>query len=78
MRLDRIVLDHKQDVEWIIELWLRIHGGDPAPDGKVAHIDPTAAMLAVALSARLAEVHGTRPIKDEVLQKRLAHVGIAA
>jgi hypothetical protein len=20
------------EVEWIIELWLRIHGGDPAPD----------------------------------------------
>lgn len=23
---------HKNDIEWIIELWLRIHGGDPVPD----------------------------------------------
>ncbi len=42
---------HKNDIEWIIELWLRIHGGDPVPEqisaaavniirGLAAHIDP--------------------------------------
>lgn len=23
---------HDNDVAWIIELWLRIHGGDPVPE----------------------------------------------
>ena len=42
---------HKNDIEWIIELWLRIHGGDPVPDqinraaidiirGVSAHLNP--------------------------------------
>jgi hypothetical protein len=27
-----IVAIHKNDPQWIIALWLAIHGGDPAPD----------------------------------------------
>jgi hypothetical protein len=27
-----IVAIHKNDPQWIISLWLAIHGGDPAPD----------------------------------------------
>lgn len=27
----KIVATHIKDVEWIISLWLAIHGGDPAP-----------------------------------------------
>ncbi len=45
---------HKNDIEWIIELWLRIHGGDPVPDrihgvaaeiirGLAVHLDPAKA-----------------------------------
>jgi hypothetical protein len=28
-----IVGIHKNDPQWIIALWLAIHGGDPAPEG---------------------------------------------
>ncbi len=28
----QITAIHKNDVEWIISLWLAIHGGDPAPE----------------------------------------------
>jgi hypothetical protein len=34
-KLRPIVADHKNDPQWIIELWLAIHGGDPAPNVKV-------------------------------------------
>jgi hypothetical protein len=27
-----IVAIHRNDPQWIIALWLAIHGGDPAPD----------------------------------------------
>jgi hypothetical protein len=30
LRMERI--EHEWTIEWVIELWLRIHGGDPAPD----------------------------------------------
>jgi len=26
-----LVADHAPDIQWIIALWLAIHGGDPAP-----------------------------------------------
>ena len=28
----KIVAIHKNDPQWIIALWLAIHGGDPAPE----------------------------------------------
>jgi hypothetical protein len=28
----RLVDDHVRDIAWLLELWRRIHGGDPAPD----------------------------------------------
>ena len=28
----QIVAIHKNDPQWIIALWLAIHGGDPAPE----------------------------------------------
>lgn len=77
MKLHDIVLDHEQDVAWIIALWLRIHGGDPAPDGRMhVQIDPTAALLAITLSARLAEVHGTPALSREMFEQRLRRAGI--
>ena len=27
-----IKMIHKNDIEWIIQLWHAIHGGDPAPE----------------------------------------------
>ncbi|PXA86827.1 hypothetical protein DMC18_21555 [Caulobacter sp. D5] len=37
MALRPIVLAHANDPHWIIELWLKIHGGDPAPDVRVVN-----------------------------------------
>ncbi|CAN5573368.1 hypothetical protein BH10PSE4_BH10PSE4_00250 [soil metagenome] len=31
-QLRPLVFTHKNDPHWIIELWLKIHGGDPAPE----------------------------------------------
>jgi hypothetical protein len=31
-----IVATHKNDPQWIISLWLAIHGGDPGPDGIIS------------------------------------------
>nr|WP_295660670.1 hypothetical protein [Polymorphobacter sp.] len=28
----QITAVHKNDIEWIISLWLAIHGGDPVPE----------------------------------------------
>jgi hypothetical protein len=30
VRVERV--EHEWTIEWVIELWRRIHGGDPAPD----------------------------------------------
>ena len=42
-----IVGIHKNDPQWIIALWLAIHGGDPAPDGISMHKAEEAATSAI-------------------------------
>ncbi len=39
-------LIHKNDIEWIIELWHRIHGGDPVPE-KVREMDQRQVQVAL-------------------------------
>jgi hypothetical protein len=36
-QLRPIVATHRNDPQWIIELWLAIHGGDPAPNLKAVN-----------------------------------------
>ncbi len=52
---------HKNDIEWIIQLWLAIHGGDPAPDahGNFSErvVAGAASQLIKALSVRLPAAH---------------------
>ena len=44
LRAERI--EHQWTIEWVIELWLRIHGGDPVPDA----IDKVSADILVNLA----------------------------
>jgi hypothetical protein len=48
--LKPIVGIHKNDPEWIIALWLAIHGGDPAPEisAQKAQLAATEAIRALA------------------------------
>jgi len=69
-KVHEIVEIHVQDVEWLIELWFRIHGGDPA---RRAEIDASTVLLAGALSARLTELNGGA-LKGEALNSRLAEL----
>ena len=49
-----IVAIHKNDPQWIISLWLAIHGGDPAPDTINARVvEKTAATAIKALAGYL-------------------------
>jgi hypothetical protein len=73
MNLQELTLAHEPDVAWIVALWLAIHGGDPGPEAAV-EIDETTALLATALSARLAEKHGLGPVTHETLQERFGCV----
>lgn len=50
-----IVAIHIKDVEWIIALWLAIHGGDPPPGENV--IPAAEAAKAAAELIRAAAVH---------------------
>ena len=44
---------HANDPEWIIALWIAIHGGDPAPELSQAAIQKAAAGAIRALATRL-------------------------
>jgi hypothetical protein len=48
--LKPIVGIHKNDPEWIIALWIAIHGGDPAPEisAQKARLAATDAIRALA------------------------------
>jgi hypothetical protein len=46
---------HKNDIEWIIELWLRIHGGDPVPEAIHASVSQIIRGLATHLPAAQAK-----------------------
>jgi hypothetical protein len=48
--LKPIVGIHKNDPEWIIALWIAIHGGDPAPEisAQKAQLAATEAIRALA------------------------------
>lgn len=48
-----IVAIHKNDVQWIIALWLAIHGGDPAPEISVQKAGAIAAEAIRGLTAYL-------------------------
>ncbi len=45
-------LSHVYDAAWMIELWLAIHGGDPAPEGN-AEIDDRTIQLVGELTEHL-------------------------
>jgi len=53
MALRPIVGIHKNDPQWIIALWLAIHGGDPAPEISVQKASAVAADAIRALAAHL-------------------------
>jgi hypothetical protein len=44
---------HKNDIEWIIALWLAIHGGDPAPEISPARAEAVAGEVIRSLATRL-------------------------
>ena len=49
-----IVAIHKNDPQWIISLWLAIHGGDPAPEIiPVGQVEKIATAAIRSLSAYL-------------------------
>lgn len=50
-QLRPIVLAHQNDPHWIIELWLKIHGGDPAPE--LREINKATAEIVKALAPHL-------------------------
>jgi hypothetical protein len=45
---------HDHDIAWIIELWLRIHGGDPVPE----RIGAAASQIIKGLAVHLPTVQG--------------------
>jgi hypothetical protein len=51
--LKPIVGIHKNDPEWIIALWIAIHGGDPAPEISAQKAQLAAAEAIRALAGRL-------------------------
>jgi hypothetical protein len=51
--LKPIVGIHRNDPEWIIALWLAIHGGDPAPEISAAKAQLAATEAIRALAGRL-------------------------
>lgn len=72
-----IAVAHQLDAVWLIELWLRIHGGDPGPDKVV--IDEKTVELATELAAHLRSsiAKGTMPaLTVPMLEKRLDSLGI--
>jgi hypothetical protein len=48
-----IVAIHQKDPEWIIALWLAIHGGDPAPEISAQKAQLAASQAIKALATRL-------------------------
>lgn len=48
-----IVATHKKDIEWIISLWLAIHGGDPAPEISAKQAELAAVDVIRGLATRL-------------------------
>jgi hypothetical protein len=48
-----IVAIHKKDPEWIIALWLAIHGGDPAHEVSAQKAQTAAGEAIKALATRL-------------------------
>jgi hypothetical protein len=76
-RLEDAVRAYEPDVAWIVALWLAIHEDEPAGDGRAGvQVDDTTAMLALALSRRMAEQHGLGPVSFDRLQERLQRAGV--
>ena len=48
-----IVAIHRNDPQWIIALWLAIHGGDPAPEISVEKQHALSADIIRAVAANL-------------------------
>jgi hypothetical protein len=67
--IKQITAIHENDPEWIIALWLAIHGGDPAPEGRVSAEKVNAAAAAVirAVSTHL------DPAKQKAVNAALGH-----
>jgi hypothetical protein len=51
----QITATHRNDPQWIIELWLAIHGGDPAPDARA--VAKVSADIIKAVSKHLDPAH---------------------
>lgn len=65
--LKPIVGIHKNDPEWIIALWLAIHGGDPGPEINSQKAQQVAGEAIRALAARLA------PAQQKAVVAALGH-----
>lgn len=63
----RISAIHANDPVWIIQLWLAIHGGDPAPFLTPAALDKAAIGAIRALATQL------DPTKQRAVTAALAH-----
>ena len=70
IREKELYFAHSLDVAWIIALWLRIHGGDPAPD---AQISETTELLARGLVGHL---NATRTEAPKDVIEKMAKLGI--
>jgi hypothetical protein len=66
---------HVYDAAWIIELWIAIHGGDPAPDGRI-NIDDRTVQLVGELTEHLQSTyHPSAPeMSEEDFTERLTSV----
>jgi hypothetical protein len=65
--LKPIVGIHKNDPEWIIALWLAIHGGDPAPEISAQKAELAATQAIRALAGRLG------PSQQKAVVNALSH-----
>ena len=63
-----IVAIHKNDPQWIIALWLAIHGGDPAPE-----VIPATRLDDIAASAIKALAGYLPAAKAKAVQAALGH-----
>lgn len=63
--LKPIVGIHKKDIEWIISLWIAIHGGDPAPEISPQKAELAATEVILGLAARLS------PARQKAVQTAL-------
>ncbi len=64
-------LIHKNDIQWIIELWHRIHGGDPVPE-KIGTLNDRQIQMAATQLIQQIAVH-LDPAKAKAVNAAIGH-----